>query len=101
MKDEYGQERSQNKREFYYYIPSSWVAQFARTLTKEITRVVTVAVTLVTTILILIVGGWLLYTYLPATTFNIIIAVILADILLGIMVRFIMHRRKHRRLSGQ
>jgi predicted benzoate:H+ symporter BenE len=62
---------------------------------------VTVAISLVTTILILAGGVWLLYTYVPAEIFNIIMAVLLADILLGITLRYLVLRRKRRKLSGQ
>ena len=100
MTSEFGNKRPHSEQEFHYYVPTNWVAQISRAITAAITSVVTVAISLVTTILILAVGVWLLYTYLPAKTFNIIMAVILVDIMLGIILRYLVVRRKHGKSSG-
>ncbi len=97
MTSEFGNKNPQNGGEFHYYVPSNLVAQ----ITADVTSVVTVAISLVTTILILAGGVWLLYTYVPTEIFNIIMAVLLVDILLGITLRYLVLRRKRRKLDGQ
>ncbi len=96
MANAFRNNRSQNESEFHYYEPSDWVTQITYAISAGITRVVIVAISLVTTVLILAGGVWLLYTYVPADIYNIIIAVLLVDILLGIMVRYFVLRRRRR-----
>ena len=83
-----------NGREFYDD-SAGWVAQITRILTMEITWIVTLAISFVVTLLVLAGGVWLMSTYLPANIFTIIMGVILLDILLGIVVRFVvLHYRR-------
>jgi hypothetical protein len=58
------------------------------------TSVVTYAVTIAVTVLVLLGIGWWLYTVLPANVFHILAAMVLIDILLGIVLRFILKRRR-------
>lgn len=96
MTDKFKNERFQSKQEYYSYIPPQWVAQITSAITDEVIRAVIVTVSVVTAILILAGGVWLLNTFVPPKIFNIILAVILADILLGISLRYLVVRRKRR-----
>jgi hypothetical protein len=58
-----------------------------------ITNVVVAAVTVVAIVFVLLAGLWLAYTYLPLHVFHIVLAVLVADIMLGIVLRALRNRR--------
>ena len=94
MMKNYSEERNQ-KDEWNdgYYVPGGWVAFIVEAVTAGITNVVTLALIVVVSILVVLGGLWLAYVYLPASVFTLILAVLLADIALGIVVRAVAKRR--------
>lgn len=78
----------------FYYVPADWVADITRAVTLSITRAVAIAVALFVIVAVLALGLWLAYVYLPATAFRILALVLLADVALGIAVRFLVARRR-------
>ena len=79
--------RPKDKRERDYTISNGWVANIIQAVTAAVTGVLTVVVAIVVTIMVLLGGLWLAYVYLPLNIFYIILAVLLADIVLGIVIR--------------
>jgi hypothetical protein len=75
------------------YHPGRVTALLVGAITVATTSVVTFAVTLAVTLLVLLGIGWWLYTVLPTNIFNILVAFVLIDILLGIVLRFVLTRR--------
>lgn len=82
-----------DQQDFYYVVPGRWATSVAQAVAARITSVVTLTITAVVTILVLLGGLWLAYTYLPANVFTIVLAVLIADISLGIVLRIVLRRR--------
>ena len=71
-----------------------WIAgEITRSLTWVITSVLSVAIAIPVVMLVIFIGGWLAYTYLPPTVFTILAIVVLADIALAITLLMIRSRR--------
>jgi len=87
-----GSKSNRDRREFYY-VPGSWVSYITQAVTEGITGVLTIAITVVVTILVLLGGLWLAYVYLPENVFYIILAVLIADVALGIVLRAVLSRK--------
>ncbi len=81
--------QSQNQHDFIYTIPDGRASFITQYLVAGITRVVTNILTVVVIFLVLFGGLWLAYTHLSTNVFLIILAVLMADISLGIILRFI------------
>jgi hypothetical protein len=90
-KDETGNPKYQ--WEFTYGIPSRWVTYITYAMAGTITSVVAAAITAVAIVLVLLGGLWVAYAYLPVHVFYIILAVLVADMLLGIVLRAVLSRR--------
>lgn len=88
--------RARNQKDEWndgYYVLGGWVAYITQAVIAGVTNVVALAITVVVSILVVLVGLWLAYVYLPANVFAIILVVLLADIALGIAVRVAVKRR--------
>ncbi len=85
--------KPEDPRGFTFHIPGRWVTQITQAVTTGITGVLTAAITVVVTILVLMGGLWLAYTLLPMNVFYIILAVLVVDIVLGIVLRAVLSRR--------
>ncbi len=86
-------QKSNSPREFTYNSTNRWVNYITYAVSGAITNVVIAAVTAVAIFLVPLVGLWLVYTYLPLHVFYIVLAVLLADIVLGIVLRALLNRR--------
>lgn len=76
-----------------YYVPGRWAVYITQAIAGGITSLLTAAVAVVVTILVILGGLWLAYVYLPANVFYIILAILMADIALGIVLRAVYKRR--------
>jgi hypothetical protein len=76
----------------YFSSPNHLATNIAETIIGGITNIVAAAVTVVVTLLILLGGLWLAYLHLPGNIFYIILAVLIADIALGIVLRAVFLR---------
>jgi hypothetical protein len=83
----------EDRREYAYYVPGPWVTYVTTTVALGITRALAVAITVGVAILVLVGGLWLAYTYLPMNVFYIILAVLVADIVFGMVLRVVLSRR--------
>lgn len=94
MKKTYIETRKrENQREYTYYFPDRWVTYVTQAVAEGITKIVAAAITVVVTILVILGGLWLAYVYLPLNIFYIILAVLIADIAIGIVLRVVFLRR--------
>lgn len=78
---------------FNYSFTTLWVSHIISTLTAGITMAVTIAITIIVSLLTIVGGLWLANTYLSRNVFNIVVLILLADILLGVIVRLVLSRR--------
>jgi Flp pilus assembly protein TadB len=85
--------KPKDQREYAYNIAGRWVTHITQFVTAGITSALTAAITVVVTILVLLGGLWLAYTYLPMNVFYIILAVLVVDMVLGIVLRAVLYRR--------
>lgn len=84
---------TQDQRKSVYFLYGRWVSLVAQSVSAAIAIAVAAAVTVVVTVLVLLGGLWIAYSYLPANIFYIILAVLIADIALGIILRhWLAHR---------
>ncbi len=88
-----GTEKPEDKWQFTYDIPKGWVSYITYAVSGAITSVVAVVITAIVIILVLLGGLWLAYTYLPAQVFYIILAVLVADVVLGFVLRKALSRK--------
>jgi hypothetical protein len=93
MTTNFGSRNSQDEQDFTYLEPGRWVTFITQAVAAGITSVVTIVITAVVIILLLLGGLWLAYAYLPTNVFTIILAVLIADISLGIVLRSVLRRR--------
>ena len=93
MTTNYKARRPDDQREFTYNFSSRWVTHITQAIIVGVTSVLTSAITVVVTILLLLGGLWLAYVILPINVFYIILAVLIADIALGIVLRSVFSRR--------
>lgn len=94
MKENFETRKQGTDRKHSYYLFSGLLATYiAKEIVGRITNVVAAAVTVVVTLLILLGGMWLAYLHLPGNIFYIILAVLIADIALGIILRAVFLRR--------
>lgn len=84
---------SRDQDEFVRFIPGRWAREVTLLVTAWITSVVSVAISAVVTIVVLLGGLWLAYVYLPINVFYILIAVLMVDIALGILLRYVFARK--------
>lgn len=87
MKDNFERRPVTDKQHSHYFFLPFLAAYTAQKISGIITNIVAVTVTVVVTILVLLGGLWLVMIYLPVNIVNILIAVIIADITLGIVLR--------------
>lgn len=85
--------KHESQREYTYYVPGRWFTYITQAVTAGITNIVTLAITVVVAILVILGGLTLAYFYLPTTVFNVIMLVVVADILLGFVVRVVLNRK--------
>lgn len=85
--------KRENQREYTNYFPDRWVTYVTQAVAEGITKIVAAAITVVVTILVILGGLWLAYVYLPLNIFYIILAVLIADIAIGIVLRVVFLRR--------
>ena len=93
MATKFESRKSEDQREFIFYSPDRWINFITQYVVAGITKVVTSIITVMVIFLVLLGGLWLVYTYLPANVFKIVLAVLIADISLGIIVRSIQWRK--------
>jgi hypothetical protein len=93
MTTKFESRKTQNQRTSTYYFPGRWVTLIAQAVAIGITNVVSIAITVMVIFLLLFGSLWLAYTYLPTSIFYIILAVLIADIALGIVMRSVLSRR--------
>jgi hypothetical protein len=93
MKTYFQSRKPEKDRKYIYNFPGDWVTRITQAIAAGITNVVVAAITIFVTALVILGGLWLAYIYLPANIFYIILAVILADIALGIVLRAVFSRR--------
>lgn len=93
MKINFETSKPDDQWESTYYLPGRWVAYVTQAVAAGITNIVTLAITIIVTIFVILGGLWLAYQYLPVNVFTIILAVLIADIALGFVVRAILKRR--------
>ncbi len=89
-----GTRKSNSSWEFGYNSTNRWVNYITYAVSGAVTTVVAAVVTVVTIVFVLLAGLWLAYTYLPSNVFHIVLAVLAADILLGIVLRAFLKRRQ-------
>jgi hypothetical protein len=94
MKTNSESRRQDEHWEFGNYGSRRWVTYITQAVAVGITRIVATAITVVVAILVIIGGLWLAYEYLPVNVFYIILAVLIADIALGIVLRSVFARRQ-------
>lgn len=93
MTTNHGTEKPGDRWQFTYDIPRRWVNHITYAVSGAITSVVAIAVTAVTIILVVLGGLWLAYAYLPTHVFYIILAVLVVDMVLGLLLRVVLSRR--------
>jgi hypothetical protein len=93
MKHKFESGRHEDQWEFIHFFPGRWANEFTQSITVWITGVVTTVTAVVVMILVLVGGLWLAYVYLPANIFYIVLALIIADVALGIVLRSFLPRR--------
>jgi hypothetical protein len=93
MATKFDSRKSQDQREIIFYSPDRWMNFIIQYVVAGITKVVTSIITVTVIFFVLLGGLWLVYSYLPGNVFKIVLAVLIADILLGIIVRYIQSRR--------
>jgi hypothetical protein len=76
-----------------FNVSGRWMKYITQAVAAGITSVVSSTITAFMIILVLLGGLWLAYTYLPQNVFLIILAVLFADIMLGIVLRSLFLRR--------
>lgn len=77
-----------------YQNGEGWLLEIAMAISSRITWGLTAVITVITTIFVIAALGWFAYVYLPLNVFRIVLAIVAADILLGIAVRA--YLRRHR-----
>jgi hypothetical protein len=91
-----GTNEPRGQRRYFTVMTDRLISYITRAITMGVTSAVTVVIT-VTTIAVVLIGGlWLAYTYLPLNVFYIILAILLVDILAGVLLRAVITRRKER-----
>jgi putative flippase GtrA len=85
-------QESNSAWEFRYDSSNRWANFVTYLVSAAITNAVVVAITVIAIILVPLVGLWLVYTYLPLPVFHIVLAVLIADIVLGIVLRTLKNR---------
>ena len=93
MNNDFTNSQKTEEWEFRYHTDRV-TALLVGAITSATIRVVTFAVTLAVTVLVLLGIGWWLYIVLPTNIFNILATIVLIDIVLGILLRFILKRRR-------
>ena len=86
-------QKSNSPWKFTYDSSNRWVNYITYAVSGAITNVVAATVTVVAIVFVLLAGLWLVYTYLPLHVFHIVLAVLVADIVLGIFLRALRNRR--------
>lgn len=71
-----------------------WLSLIAYAVTVAVTAAAASAVTAVTVVLVLAAGLWLAYLYLPGNVFSAVLAVLVADVSLGIVIRATRKRKR-------
>ena len=80
-----------NQDEFGNYYS---VKGITRAVSLAITSVVTIGIAILVTLVVLVLGVWLAYVYLPPTLFRVLAVILLIDIALGIVIRAGYKRRR-------
>ena len=93
MTTNYETEKPEDQWEFNFDIPSRWVTDITYAVSGAITSVVAAAIAAVAIVLVLLGGLWLAYAYLPVHVFHIILVVLVADMVVGIVLRAVLIRR--------
>ncbi|MFQ5922679.1 MAG: hypothetical protein ACE5M4_07520 [Anaerolineales bacterium] len=88
-----GTRKSNSSWEFGYNSTNRWVNYITHAVSGAITIVVAAVLTVITIVFVVLAGLWLAYTYLPLNVFTIIVAVLIADIVLGIVLRAFLKRK--------
>jgi ABC-type spermidine/putrescine transport system permease subunit I len=70
------------------------VEGITRAVSLAITSVVTIGIAILVTLVVLVLGVWLAYVYLPPTWFKVLVIILLVDIALGIVIRAVYKRRR-------
>lgn len=91
-----GTDKSHEGKEVVTILGDRWIRYVVGAISAGVTSAVTAVITVITITAVLIGGLWLAYTYLPLNVFHIILAVLLVDILAGILLRALFARRRDR-----
>ncbi len=70
------------------------VEGITRAVSLAITSIVMIGIAILVTLVVLVLGVWLAYVYLPPTVFVILAIILSADIALGIAIRAAYKRRR-------
>jgi hypothetical protein len=92
MTKEFKNNYQQEGQRFNYHFSVKRVSYIIYAISAGITSVLTIVITIIVSFLVLAGGLWLAFTYLPINVFNIIALVVLADIVFGVAVRFVLSR---------
>lgn len=84
---------SKDEQETIYSFSERLVIFITLMVFAGITGILAGLITVIVTVVVLLGGLWLAYTYLPLNVFYIIIAVLIADITLGVVLRIFRPRK--------
>lgn len=84
---------SKDEQETIYPFSERLVIFITLMVCAGITGILAGLITVIVTVVVLLGGLWLAYTYLPLNVFYIIIAVLIADITLGVVLRIFRPRK--------
>ena len=93
MKPKYDGDQGKRGDELRFFSLDRLILETTNAVIIAITRFLTMAITFAAAVVVVIGGLWLAHAYLPSTVFRVIFAVVLADVLVGITLRFFLSRR--------